>query len=517
MPRFKDIERGMMLLAVDLEGQIQSGTFEHALCHLVDHELDLSRLRGRFKNDVTGAPAYDPAVLIKIILLAYSRGIISSRRIAEACDQSVLFMAVSGDSHPDFTLIARFVAELGEEVGRLFQEVLLVCNRMGLIGKELFAIDGVKLPSNASKAKSGTRTDFLRQARKMEKAVKTMMAEHQRMDSPGTHDEAARLKRKADQLKTEAAKVRDWLKTHPDDRRGTKGSIRKSNRTDNDSAKMATDKGVIQGYTGVAAVDAKAQIVVEAQALGSGSEQEILMPMVDATAHLRSPDTIVCADAGYHSERNLKGLAEREVDAFICDNGYRQRDPRYADQAQHRTKPDPLWDKTQQSAKDSPRRLFTPADFTLAQDQSYAVCPAGKQLYRSGSNVTIRGRRSLVFKGAIRDCAGCPLRRQCLRKPETTRYRAVAFLQEARSSAPSLSTLMKARIDSADGKQMIAARFATVEPVFGNLRGNKGLDRFTLRGLTKVDGQWKLYCLVHNIEKLAQHGYGEVLNGPEET
>ena len=66
---------------------------------------------------------------------------------------------------------------------------------------------------------------------------------------------------------------------------------------------------------------------------------------------------------------------------------------------------------------------------------------------------------------------------------------------------------MKQRIDSTEGKRMIAARFATVEPVFGNLRHNKRLARFTLRGREKVDGQWKLYCLVHNIEKLGHHGY----------
>jgi hypothetical protein len=68
---------------------------------------------------------------------------------------------------------------------------------------------------------------------------------------------------------------------------------------------------------------------------------------------------------------------------------------------------------------------------------------------------------------------------------------------------------MKQRIDSPMGRQMIARRFATVEPVFANLRHNKGLNRFTLRGRGKVDAQWKLYCLVHNIEKLAHHGYGQ--------
>ena len=66
---------------------------------------------------------------------------------------------------------------------------------------------------------------------------------------------------------------------------------------------------------------------------------------------------------------------------------------------------------------------------------------------------------------------------------------------------------MKERIDTEEGKRLYGQRFATVEPVFGNIRHNKRLDRFTLRGQKKVDAQWKLYAMVHNIEKLANHGY----------
>jgi transposase len=145
-----------MFIPVMLSEQIQPGTFEFALDHLVDHELDLTRLDARFNNDETGASAYDPRVMRKIVLLAYSRGLISSRKIEQACEQNVLFMAISGDSRPSFTHIARFVRELGTEVQALFTQVLTVCDRLGLIGKTMFAIDGVKLPANASKERSGT-------------------------------------------------------------------------------------------------------------------------------------------------------------------------------------------------------------------------------------------------------------------------------------------------------------------------------------------------------------------------
>ena len=85
--------------------------------------------------------------------------------------------------------------------------------------------------------------------------------------------------------------------------------------------------------------------------------------------------------------------------------------------------------------------------------------------------------------------------------------RQVSFFQGKRDTQDSLADLMKAKIDSEIGKEMITRRFATVEPVFGNLRGNKRLHCFTLRGKIKVDGQWKLYCVMHNLEKLVKHGY----------
>ena len=93
----------------------------------------------------------------------------------------------------------------------------------------------------------------------------------------------------------DAVKLRQWLDAHPDDRKGAKDKIVKSNRTDNESAKMATSKGVIQGYVGVAAVDAKHQIIVEAQAHGTGSEQALLLPVIDATATLRTDQTLITA------------------------------------------------------------------------------------------------------------------------------------------------------------------------------------------------------------------------------
>jgi transposase len=501
MPRFKTVHKGLKLLPIDFDKQLLPGTFEHALCYLVDHELDLSDFHARYRNSVEGAPAYDPAVLLKIVLLAYSRGIISSRQMAAACRDHVLFMAISGDSQPHFTTLAHFVSSMGDLAAKLFAQVLAVCDRQGLIGREMFAIDGVKLPSNASKSRSGTRADFIRQAEKMEKAALAMI-ERQRQCDKQPEDEAQRAARKLERLQDDARQLRAWLNDNPEDRKGAKGRVNLSNRTDNESAKMATSKGVIQGYTGVAAVDEKAQIIVEAQAHGTGAEQALLEPVIEATRSLRSPDTCYTADAGYHSRAGLEQLRAAGVPAYIPDNGYRKRDPRYAGQELHLSKPDPLWDK-------GPKRIsshcYTPADFHFDPRHKTCTCPAGKTLYGNGSNCLIKGQSAIKFKGALRDCLSCLQRKQCLRTPEKTAARQVAFFLPKAEQDNALSR-MRRRIDSGAGREMITRRFATVEPVFGNLRHNKRLDRFSLRGREQVDGQWKLYCVTHNIEKLAHRG-----------
>jgi hypothetical protein len=227
--------------------------------------------------------------------------------------------------------------------------------------------------------------------------------------------------------------------------------------------------------------------------------------VVEAITPLLGPQSLLTADAGYHSEANLQALAERGVDALIADNEMRQRDERFATQERHKAVPDPLHDK---SAASDNSTVFQPSDFTYDAEARTCTCPAGKALYRTGKDVVTRGYVADHLRGAKRDCGPCPLRARCLRTPERTPTRQVAFFRGKAAETPVSHTgRMKRRIDAPEGRLRYGARFGTVEPVFGNLRANKGLDRFTVRGRAKVDGQWKLFCLVHNIEKLAHHGY----------
>ena len=177
MARYKEYSYAQgKFIPVHFDKQILPGTFEFTLNHLIDHELDLAAFDDCYKNDDGGAPAYDPRILLKIVLYAYSRGITSSRKIAQCCRENIIFIALSGDTKPHFTTIADFVSTRDKEIAKLFRDVLLVCDAQGLIGKEMFAIDGCKLPSNASKEWSGTKEELRHKKEKMEKAVRQIIA-----------------------------------------------------------------------------------------------------------------------------------------------------------------------------------------------------------------------------------------------------------------------------------------------------------------------------------------------------
>ncbi len=259
MAKYKFVDMSPRLLQVDVAAQLVPGSIAHALHHLVD-TLDLSAFDAHYRNDEVGASAHASAMALKAVLLAYSQGMISSRSIARACRDNVLFIDLTGDAKPHFTTIADFISRSRDAIASAFGQVLTLLGNVGLIERNMFAIAGVKLPSNASKHRSSTRAEFLAQAQKMERAAKVMLDPHSANDA-GSAEEVLDTKAAAriERLTREAAKIRHWLAENPTDRPGSRGAIRKSNRTHNESAKLAIDKGVIQGYCGIAVVDAAHQ------------------------------------------------------------------------------------------------------------------------------------------------------------------------------------------------------------------------------------------------------------------
>jgi transposase len=513
MARYKDYDYSQgKFIPIHFDRQILAGTFEYSLHYLIGNEIDLSIFGTRYRNDETGAPAYDPAILLKIILYAYSRGITSSRKIAQCCQENVIFMALSADTQPHFTTIADFISTSGQEIIQLFLEVLLICDEMGLIGKEMFAVDGVKLPSNASKEWSGTKKELEKKKEKMEKAIRQMVKRHREVDAKEV-DKAIveQEKQYMEGLRGKVKKIKAWLKDN-EDKPGKRGKPVKSNIMDNESAKIKTSHGVIQGYDGVAVVDGKHQVIVHAEAFGVAQEHDLLLPMIEGArenfeAIGNKKDVIkeakLTADSGFHTENNMRMLMEQGIDAYIADTQFRKRDPRFSEVDRHKER-----FRKERREYFGVADLYRPhRDFTISEDKTHCICPAGKRLYRNRGNVVVNGQRAVKFHGRLTDCRVCGLRERCLRHPDRTEARQVYFFQGSAESKPeTFSQKMKRKIDSIKGRLIYNRRLGTAEPVFGNICSTLGLNRFTLRGKQKVNTQWLLYCAMHNLFKVHRYG-----------
>ena len=487
-----------LMIPVSLEEQLIPGTLEFAIHTLVESRMDMSVFDDNYQNDETGRSAYDPKVLLKVVLLGYSRGLISSRAIERACCENVLFMAMSCNQRPDHSTIAAFVSSMKDQILPLFCDILLVCEQENLLGGTFFAIDGVKLGSNASKESSGRLSDLKTKKDKIGQKVNRLLKEQIDADKDDDDDfggPSAR-ERQIDKLKKQAARIESFLKQN-DKKIGENKKELQSNVTDNDSAKMHTSHGMVQGYNAQAIVDSKHQVIVHGEAIGKGLDNANLPPVIDgAKQNFESigkgkdyfKGKVLTADSSYHSVTNIAKCNQEKIDAYIPDNKFRNRDKRFASRLGYRPR----------------SKKFTFADFKYDGDKDEYMCPHGKQLKPLVKSGRHKGKLLKVYRSSEKDCKRCQIRVKCLQNKDA-KSRYLSYYADA--SGKNISQAMVEKIETEKGRKIYPLRIGIVEPVFANIRVHKGMDKFSLRGKIKVNIQWLLYCMVHNIEKIANYGF----------
>jgi transposase len=507
MAKFKPCnEDQLVMLPISLQDQLVLGTLEHTISQLVDKHIDLSVFEGRYNNDETGATAIHPKILLKVILLAYSRGMISSRQIERACQENIIFIALSYGFAPDHSTIAQFVSSMQNEIQAIFSNILLVCEELGLLDGTHFSLDGVKLSANVSKEWSGTFNELKHKRDKLQEKLQQVIAEHAQADKK-PEGELERQKKRERRFQLQVERLNQFIQEQ-EPKYGSEGKEIQSNVIDNESVKMPTSHGVIQGYNAQALVDSKHQVILAAEAFSS-QDHENLEPMLDgAKKNLQSigkEETCfegkqLTADSNYHSLDSLTVCKNEKIDAYIPDIQFRKRDPRFADQERFK---DGLHARQRPATKPG---TFTIADFSFDETQQVYLCPQGKELTCHAHNQRNRYRTYDIYHARPENCAACPLRSHCLSKSNAPRrYLSV----QVGTQPPNLIDEMKTKIDTEQGKRIYARRLGIVEPVFANICVQKRMDRFTLRTKRKVDVQWMLFALVHNIGKI--HSFGTLI------
>jgi transposase len=337
------------LLPPSVHDFVPPGHPAHLVRELVRTELDLSAVLAAYEPEERGQPPYHPAMMVALLLYAYTQGVYASRRIAQACEERLDMMAVTGMQRPDFRTISEFRRRHLEALSALFTQVLRLCREAGLVKLGHVALDGTKLAANASKHKAMSYGRMARAEAELAAAVAGWLAQGEAADAADdaehgpdqrgdelpewVKDKAARLERiraaKA-ALEAEAAAPPPDAEPGPSSGMTDHGRPARApdgapparaqrNFTDPDSRVLKTRDGFVQGYNGQLAVDAAHQIIVAQRLPASGSDPAGLVPLLDAaTAALGRTPREVSADAGFCRESNLEALAARGIQGYLA-------------------------------------------------------------------------------------------------------------------------------------------------------------------------------------------------------
>ena len=318
------------------------------IVNLVREEFDLSEILNEYQEE-RGYPPYHPVMMTALLLYSYCQGHYSSRRIARACKQRVDYLALTGMQKPDYRTVNLFRQRHLKALAGLFEQVLQVCEKAGLVKLGHVALDGTRIRANASKQKSMSYRRMKRAEDRLKAEVERWFQEAERLDREedelyGVHksgeelpewvtNKQERLKRiqhaKAEleaEAKAEAERGRDPKKTgHKPKPTGIPAEKTQRNLTDYESRLMKSGDQFIQGYNAQAAVDSHRQIIVAQTLTNTGNDMHQMVPLLkQIRGNLKRQAKEVSADSGYCSELNLKALSRHHIRGYVATRLHRK-------------------------------------------------------------------------------------------------------------------------------------------------------------------------------------------------
>ncbi len=446
---------------------------DHLAWFLVDvvAEFDLAGFYAGYREDGRGGAAYDPALMLATLLYAYCVGERSSRRIERRLVEDVAFRVVAANQTPDHATLARFRRRHEAAIADLFGQVLGLCVGEGLVDTTVVSIDGTKMEANASAWSNRTRQqlaeEILADAERVDSAEDERCGEARGTElperfAPGA-DRRARVREALRQLDEQGAAN---FEAHQADRArreaelghklpgrkpkpgGSRDKERLANTTDPDSRMLRARNRFLQGYNAQAAVSGD-QVIVAAEVTNAANDSTMFVPMVTAT------------------EANLEAAGAQPPETFAADTGY--------------------WSAENLTVETSAELLITPMPATKGKlDHDRSAIERRAEVFANVETGTITLTDAAEELGISYGWANHLLdaHRHGRRDPAVLR-------QE-----------MRDRLETDEGRARYAMRKITTEPVFGNIKANLRHRRFSGRGMSAVESEWRLICSVHNLLKV---------------
>lgn len=478
---------------------------ENHSARLIDsvvEKLEISDIISQFKGG--GRSSYHPKMLLKILFYGYLNNTYSSRKLARAVKENIYFMWLSGGLHPDFRTINDFRGKkLKGNIEKLFSQVVMMMVDLELISLERQFIDGTKIEANAHKYSFVWKKAVEKNKDRLQGKIDAVLADiSQAIESDIMHtDNQTDTKVDSEKLEEKIREINQSEKKEKLSKQQNK-SLQKLEKEQlvklkeyekhleilgdrNSYSKIDTDATFMRMKedhmrNGQLKAGYNVQISTENQIITHYSTHQTSTDFTTLKTHLEGfknnygkQSAKVIADAGYGSEENYQLLEDKEIDFFVPYNMYRI-----------------------EQARKHKNNLFHAQNLFYNTEQDFLVCPMGQQM---SCIFTKKSRTSTGFEQhhsvyEALNCAECPLRGQCFKAQGNRRIEINHNLQRLKFKA-------RENLESELGREIYSKRCIEPEPVFGNIKQNKGFKRFTLTKTAKVNIEFGLIAIAHNFSK----------------
>jgi len=449
-------QKQQFLLPLNLEEFVSENHISRVLNDLIN-VVDISAIESTYSEE--GCPAYHPRLLLKILLYGYLINIRSSRKIEEMTETDTAFMYLAAMQKPDFHTICRFRSTHLDSIKEIFSQIVMLCKEMGLIGSSI-SIDGTKVKANASPKRSKS-SDAIE--KEIDKILRESIKIDEREDEIYGDSTPYRMPEELVDKKYRLEKIKAAKKKMDEEK------LKKVNITDPDAKIMKHKDGSKKpSYNCQVAVDEKEQIIVAADLVDEENDLHQIEPMIENVKEtLGYRPTIVLADAGYFSFDNVQFLLDEEIDAYVPDNFY-------------------------EVEKRGKTKKFRKLLFTYDEKKDCYYCPAAFEI--PFTRIQKRENEPDLRYYVCKYCSLCVLKNACTNSKNRT---------ITRDPREYLMEDMRAKLNTEEGTEQYQKRMCTVEPVFGQMKQDRGFKEFLLRGKRKTKIEFLMMCTVHNIKKIA--------------
>ena len=506
---FRDYNQKQMVLPSSIMTLIPENHVVRVVNDIID-SIDISALIGKYQGG--GRSAYNPKMLLKVLVYAYTQKVYSGRNIAKQLKENIYYMWIAGHEKPDFRTINRFRSEkLGDEIDNIFSNILMLLMEKEYVKYENYFLDGTKIEANARKFSFVWSKSTKRYSESLQKKIRGLLKDIKEVtDSENkeygikdleeyegreiTSKDLSEISENINKHLNDDKKLDKELKKKKkildddylprakkyEEYREIAGKRNSFSKTDHDATFMRMKEDYMKnghlkpGYN--IQIGTENQFILGYTIHQKPSDSTTLIPHLN---HLESqvgklPENII-ADAGYGSHENYSYLKEKELGTYVKYNTW------FRDIKGKKTK---IWNKN---------------SFIYDSKVDEYICPNGERLtYQyTRKQKTENGYLQEIKYYKYDNCYDCMMKSKCTRGQFSRILGVNAPLEEYKRIA-------RVNLCSEKGTKLRKRRCADVEAVFGLIKGNGAFRRFLLRGMKKVNIEWGLISIAHNLKKLSE-------------